>query len=40
MFYTQAVNELGERTNVSSFCRTRVTKFIKAKLTAGAGVNC
>jgi len=38
--FTQAVNEVGERTSASSFCRTRVTKPIKAKLSAGNGVNC
>ncbi len=37
---TQAVNELGDRTNTSSFCRIRVTNFIRAKLSGDSGVNC
>lgn len=40
MFHTQAVNEVGDRTNASRFCRTSVTKFNRAKLSACVGVNC
>lgn len=40
ILHTQAVNEVGDRTNASRFCRIRVTKFNRAKLSACVGVNC